>query len=290
MDRTATSVLVPERAAARTGVRRFTPAQIFFNGVLIILVIVDLLPFIWMFLDSFKTLQDLTNNLWLPHPWTLANFQEIVTRANFARALLNSILVAVPRVILALIMSAALGYIFAKYHFPGRDVLFAILLATMMVPFVVLLIPLYVTLSDFHLVNKLSALVVVAAFSTVGTFILRQSIHSIPDDLLDAARMDGASEFWIYARLILPLSSAPLAALAVFTFLFSWDDYLFPSIVLTDPTIQTLPLVLAGLRNIFWSRYELFSAGAMLTVAPVMLLYSFMQKQFIRGITLTGMK
>ena len=105
------------------------------------------------------------------------------------------------------------------------------------------------------------------------------------------SRIDGAGGFWIYSRLIVPLSKASmLSALAVFTFLGSWDDYLFPSILLTDPKIQTLPLVLASLRNIFWSRYELFSAGAMLTVGPVMLLYSFMQRQFIRGIALTGMK
>ena len=168
--------------------------------------------------------------------------------------------------------------------------LFAILISTMMVPFVVRLIPLYVTLSDFKLVNKLGSLVVIAMYSTIGTFILRQSIHDIPDDLLDAARIDGAGEFWIYSRLIVPLSKASLSALAIFAFLASWDDYMFPSILLTDPKIQTLPLVLAGLRNIFWSRYELFSAGAMLTVGPVMLLYSFMQRQFIRGIALTGMK
>jgi multiple sugar transport system permease protein len=251
---------------------------------------VDIVPLIWVVLASFKTLPDLASNPGWPHPWTFANYNEIITRANFLGAFMNSVYVAGTRVILALVTSSALGFVFSKYHFPGRDTLFAILLSTMMVPFVVRLIPLYMTLSDFKLTNHVESLIVIAMFSTIGTFILRQSIRDIPNELLDAARIDGASEFWIYIRLIIPLSKAPLSALAVFTFLFSWDDYLFPSILLTKPTVQTLPLVLAGLRSIFWSRYELFSAGAMLTVMPVMILYSAMQKQFVRGIALTGMK
>ncbi len=264
--------------------------QIAAHSVLILLVIADILPFVWMALGSFKTYRDLANNPGLPNPWTLANYYEIVTRANFAQAFLNSVLVATPRVFLACFTSAAVAYVFAKYRFPGRDLLFTLLLSTMMVPFVVTLVPLYVTLADLRLVNRLSALVVIAVFSTIGTFILRQSIMDIPDDLIEAARIDGAGEVWIYTRLIVPLCRAPLAALAVFTFLFSWDDYMFPSIVLTTPAVKTLPLVLAGLRSLYWQRYELYAAGSMLTVVPVMLLYAVMQRQFVRGIALTGLK
>jgi multiple sugar transport system permease protein len=108
--------------------------------------------------------------------------------------------------------------------------------------------------------------------------------------LIEAARIDGAGEIWIFWRIIIPLSTGPLAALAIFTFLFSWDDYILPSIVLTDPSIKTLPLVLAGLRNLYWQRYELYAAGSMLTVVPVMLLYALMQRHFVRGITLTGLR
>jgi multiple sugar transport system permease protein len=260
------------------------------HAVLIVLVLANTLPFLWMALGSFKTYPDLVQNPWWPKPWTWGNYAEIFTRANFARALLNSILVAVPRVLSACITSAAVGYVFAKYRFPGRDLLFLGLISTIMVPYVVTLIPLYVTLADFRLVNKLSALVVIALYSTTGTFILRQSIRDIPDDLLDAARIDGAGEIWIFTRLILPLSTAPMGALAVLTFLGSWDDFVFPSILLTDPNIKTVPLMLARLRNLYWDRYELFAAGSMTTVVPVMVLYAFMQRQFVRGIALTGLK
>ena len=257
---------------------------------LLLVVLSNVMPFVWMALGSFKTYPDLANNPWWPNPWTWTNYAAIVSRANFLQAFLNSVLVAAPRVALSCVTSAAVGYVFAKYRFPGRDLLFTLLLSTMMVPFVVVLIPLYITLADLRLVNSLTALVVIAVFSTIGTFILRQSIRDIPDDLIEAARIDGAGELWIFSRIVLPLSTGPLAALAIFTFLFSWDDFMFPSIILTDPAVKTLPLVLAGLRSLFWQRYELAAAGSMLTVMPVMLLYAIMQRNFVRGIALTGLK
>jgi multiple sugar transport system permease protein len=288
------TIVAPKVATGQQAIRvrwRLTGlGQVAAHTLLILVVSANVLPFVWMALGSFKTYPDLANNPGWPRPWTWANYAEIVSRANFVQAFLNSVLVAVPRVLLACLTSAAVGYVFAKYRFPGRDLLFTLLLSTMMVPFVVVLIPLYVTLAELRLVNNLSALVIVAVYSTIGTFILRQSIRDIPDDLIEAARMDGASELWIFWRLIIPLSTGPLAALAVFTFLFSWDDFMFPSIVLTDPAVKTLPLVLAGLRSLFWQRYELFAAGSMLTVVPVMLLYAVMQRHFVRGITLTGLK
>jgi len=126
--------------------------------------------------------------------------------------------------------------------------------------------------------------------STFGIFMMRQFMESIPNDLIDAGRIDGAGEWWIFTRLILPLATAPLAALAVFTFLGTWDGFLWPLVVLTSPQNQTLPLVLAGLRSLYWSRYELYAAGSMLTVLPVMILYAIASKQFVRGIAMTGLK
>lgn len=270
--------------------RSLNLGQVAGHVILMVVVVMNLLPIVWLVFASFKTYQDLTNNPWWPRPWTVANFQTILGRLNFPRAFLNSVIVAVPRVLLACLTSTATGYVFAKYEFPGRDILFVLLLSTMMVPFVVIMIPLYITLADLGLVNKLISLVIIAFFSTMGTFLLRQSIRDIPDDLMDAARIDGAGEFWIYSRLIVPLSKGPMSALAIFAFLTSWDSFMFPSIVLTDPKVKTLPLVLAGMQGIYWDRYELYAAGAMLTVVPVMILYAFMQRQFIEGITMTGFK
>ncbi|MCL5997237.1 MAG: carbohydrate ABC transporter permease [Chloroflexi bacterium] len=260
------------------------------HGVLILFSLAAVMPFVWMFLGSFKTYTDLASNSGLPNPWIWDNYVTIMSRASFPQAFLNSVLVAVPRVVLGCFTSVAVAYVFAKYKFPGQNVLFTLLLSTMMVPFVVVLIPLYITLSDLGMVNQLTSLIIIAVFSTFGTFLLRQSIRDIPNELIEAARIDGAGEIWIFSQVILPLSTSPLAALAIFTFLGSWDDFLFPGIILTTPTVKTLPLVLAGLRGLFWDRYELFAAGSMMTVAPVMLLYAIMQKQFVRGIALTGMK
>ena len=258
--------------------------------VLLVLVVADLLPFVWMFLGSFKTYADLARNPGWPNPWTWANYVEIFSRANFAKALLNSVFVAVPRVLFGCLTSVAMGYVFAKYHFPGRDGLFTLLISTMMVPFAVILVPLYVTLAGFRMIDNLTGLIVFGIYNTFGIFLLRQSIMGIPNELIEAARIDGAGEIWIFSRVILPLSGAPLAALAVVTFLSSWDDFLFPGVVLTDPAVKTLPLVLAGLRNLYWDRYELYAAGSMLTVAPVMILYAVMQRQFVRGIAMSGLK
>lgn len=264
--------------------------QVAAHGFLIAIVLVDLLPLVWMALGSFKQYGDLVHNFAFPNPWTLANYVELVSRVNFLQAFRNSVLVAVPIVFLACFTSAAVGYVFAKYRFPGRDLLFTLLLSTMMVPFVVTLVPLYVTLADLGLINKLGALIILGVFSTIGTFMLRQSINDIPDELIQAARVDGAGEIWIYRHIIIPLSKAPLAALATFTFLWTWDDYMLPSIVIRDPSTQTLPLLLAGLRHIYHERYELYVTGGMLTVVPVMLLYLAMRRHFIRGIALSGLK
>jgi multiple sugar transport system permease protein len=127
-------------------------------------------------------------------------------------------------------------------------------------------------------------------FSTFGIFMMRQFMESIPFELIDAARIDGASEWRIFFRLVLPMSTAPMAALAVFIFLGNWDGYLWPLVVLNSPDKQTLPLVLAGLRSLYWTRYEMWATGSMLTVTPVMIIYAFASRYFIQGIAMTGLK
>jgi len=261
------------------------------HGFLLVVCLVSVMPFLWMFLGSFKTYVELTTSMaLLPKTWTLSNYKAIVTRVNFLQAFQNSAVVASLVTISTLITSAAAGYVFAKYRFWGKERLFSVILSTMMVPFAVVVVPLYVTIANMGLANRLAGITVTGLFSTFGIFMMRQFMESLPSELIDAGRIDGASEWWIFLRVVLPLSASPLAALAVFTFLGNWDSYMWPLIVLTSPKTQTLPLVLAGLRSLYWSRYDLWTAGSMLTVAPVMLLYAVAQKQFIRGIAMTGMK
>ncbi len=282
--------------AARTANYRTATVleQLRVTGVHLILLAIaftSVMPFVWMFFGSFKTYVELTSGESLaPQVWTLDNYRAIIFRANFPQAFWNSTLVAVVVTLSVLLTSSSSAYVFAKYRFWGKEQLFVVILSTMMVPFAVVLVPLYVTIADIGLSNKLGGVIVTVLFSTFGIFLMRQFLEGIPSDLIDAGRIDGASEWWIFSRIIIPLSTAPMAALAVFTFLFNWDNFLWPLVVLTSPQTQTLPLVLAGLRSLYWERYDMWAAGSMLTVAPVMLLYALAQKQFIRGITMTGLK
>lgn len=259
--------------------------------VLIFLTFTSVMPFVWMFFGSFKNYVELTSGktLW-PVNWTVQNYIDIWQRASFPRGLLNTILITAIVTACVMITSAVAGYVFAKYRFWGKEQLFTVLLSTMMVPFAVVLVPLYITVADLDLTDKLGGVIVTGLCSTFGIFMMRQFMESIPNDLIDAGRIDGAGEFWIFTRVVMPLATAPLSALAVFTFLGSWDSFMWPMVVLTSPENRTLPLVLAGLRNLYWSRYELYAAGSMLTVVPVMILYAAASKQFVRGIAMTGLK
>ena len=265
--------------------------RIFPHIVLIILTFTSLMPFVWMFFGSFKNYVELTSSrTLLPINWTFDNYVQITQRLGFLRGFLNTTLVAVTVTLATLLTSSAAGYVFAKYRFWGREKLFTVLLSTMMVPFAVVLVPLYVTIANLALADKLLGIIITGLCSTFGIFLMRQFMESIPNDLIDAGRIDGAGEWWIFTRVVLPLAKSALSALAVFTFLGSWDSFLWPLVVLTSPENQTLPLVLAGLRSLYWSRYEMYAAGSMLTVLPVMIVYGVASKHFIRGIAMTGIK
>ena len=206
----------------------------------------------------------------MPKVWTLENYIEIIGRVNFPAAFSNSTLQATSVTLCSALTSAALGFIFAKYRFWGKEKLFTLLLSTMMIPFAVVLVPLYITIADLKMSNHLSGIIVTGLWSSFGLFLMRQFMESIPSELLDAARIDGASEWRIFFTIVLPMATSALAALIVFIFLFNWDNFLWPLVVLNSPEKQTLPLVLAGLRSLYWTRYEMWAAGSMLTVVPVM--------------------
>jgi multiple sugar transport system permease protein len=282
-------------ATRRTGAvaARFDAMLVAAHLLLIAVLVVSVVPFVWMLLGSFKDFNEIVQfpPTLLPRRPTLANYQQIVGRLDFPRAFLNSVVQTVVVTASTLLTSSATAYVFAKYRFWGKEQLFVVLLATMMVPFTVVLVPLYVVVAAWlHLGNTLWGVTVTGLCSTFGIFMMRQFIETVPNELLDAGRIDGASEWWIYRRLILPLASAPLAALGVFTALATWDAFLWPLVVLTSDEVKTLPLIVASMRNIYWTNYELWVTASMLTVAPVMLLYAVAQRQFMRGIAMTGLK
>ncbi len=255
------------------------------------MAVVALFPFVWMVFASFKPFKELVQSkALLPINWTTENYTEILTRVNFEVAVANSIYSAVTVTVITLLTSSALGFIFAKYRFWGKEYLFILLLSTMMVPFAVVLVPLYITIGDLNLVNKLWGFIITGLWSTFGVFLMRQFMEVIPYEYLDAARIDGASEWRIFFTIIIPLSTSPMAALGIFAFLANWDSFLWPLVVLNTPDKQTLPLLLAGLRSIYWARYDMWSAGSVMTTVPIILVYAFASKYFIRGMALTGIK
>lgn len=258
--------------------------------VLILAAVIAIAPFLWMLLTSFTIYGDALSPSLFGRTLTLNNYKEILERANFLAAFRNSVLVAVPSTLVVVLTSTAAGYPFAKYTFPGKELLFTLLLITMMIPFTAIVIPLFITMRDLGLVNSLNGLIVTGLCSTFGIFLMRQAIAGIPNDYIDAARVDGAGEFWILFWVIAPLVRPAMATLAVLTFLGNWDSYLWPSILIRTPDNQTLPMLLASMRSLFFERFNIWSAGSMLTVVPVMILFVFAQRYFTKGLALAGLK
>jgi multiple sugar transport system permease protein len=253
---------------------------------------VMLLPFYWMVMTAFKPQGEIMRLpvTWWPKEITLKHWQDAFRVANFGRYFLNSTFVTTLVVLGNLLTSAMAGYVFAKFRFWGRDVLFLIVLAGLMVPWYVPLIPLYELMVRFHWDNTFWGIIVPSLYTPLGIFLLRQYIHSIPNDLMDAARIDGANEYDIFFRLILPLCAPALAALAIFALTYTWNDFLWPFLVLDNPKLWTLPVGLARLRGRFTTDYGLVMAAATITTLPLLTFFFLAQKRFVEGITLTGLK
>jgi multiple sugar transport system permease protein len=256
--------------------------------------LLTLLPFVWMFFGSFKTSAEIVRvppTFWPQNP-TLENYQEILTdpRVPLFRFYLNSLIVAVGVVILTLFTSSLAGYIFAKYQFYGKSVLFVLVLSTIMVPFPVLMIPTYLILVQLGLIDTLWSLIIPAGVNAFGIFLMKQFIESLPNELIDAARIDGASEWGIYWRIILPQVGPALATLSILTFMFNWNNYLWPLIVITTNERRTLPIMLTWYNGLNYQRYDTVMAASVLVVVPVLIVYVFFQRWIVEGFSLSGLK
>lgn len=218
------------------------------------------------------------------------NYSEAWTLVPFGRYFLNSLLVSLCVTLGQLATCSLGGYAFSRLRFPGRDAVFLLYLATLMIPGPVLTVPIYLLLREYHLLNTYQGVILPGLFSAYGTFLLRQFFLTIPTELEDAARIDGAGRFLVYLRIILPLSGPALAALATFVFIGSWNDFFWPSIVLTDPDMLTLPVGLAHLNDIYLFDYGRLMAGSMISLAPAILMYVMFQRFITRGVVMTGLK
>jgi multiple sugar transport system permease protein len=243
-------------------------------------------PFLWMALSAFKTRRDLTASppVWLPSEWTLSNFG----------ALLNSLVVAVLVTLCNLLFCSMLGYALAKLEFTGRSKVFGVVLAALMVPGNLLILPLYVLMTKLGLIDTYAGLVLPFAAGAFGVFLMRQFMQSIPDELLEAARIDGAGEWYIFWRIVLPLVKPALATLTIFTFLGSWNNFVWPLIATNDPDKYTLPVALATFANdpnrTVGGGNGMLMAGSLLVVLPVLLVFVVLQRHFTQGIATAGLK
>ncbi len=270
-------------------------SRLFFTATWIFLAIAAaaiLLPFVWMVLTSFKPESDVfayPPRLW-PNIWTLENYTDIWQQIPMLRFFINSVVFAGSVTIISLFLDSLAAYAFSRLKFPGRDILFLFVLIALMLPFQVTFIPVYVTVQSMGLLNSFAGLIIPRATNAFGIFMLRQFFNGIPHELDDAARIDGATEFYIYSRVILPLSGPALATLAVFHFMYNWNDFLWPLLITKTTEMRNLPAGLAlfmGQHNI---EYGLIMAGATLALLPLFIAFLFAQKYFVQSIVMTGLK
>lgn len=263
------------------------------RGVLLTTVaLVALVPLVWTVLGSFKSPTELASRpptFW-PESWALTNYTAALTRFDFATYLGNSILVTVGATALTLAVNSMAAYALAKYNFRGKNVLFLLTLATIMIPLQVILIPVYQVVAAFGLVNSLWGLIIPAAATPTGVFLLRQYMLTIPDELIEAARVDGSGELRTFVQIVLPLCRPALAVLTIFSVMWRWNDFLWPLVVAQRESVYTLPVALARFNAEETVPFNLILAMSVVSIIPVIILFLFFQKQIATGIANTGIK
>jgi len=267
-------------------------APVAVNGLLAALAAITLFPLVWMLAVSLMTPGEASAYPppLLPRSATLANYRELFAHAGMLRYVLNSIVLAAGVTAVSLLFNVAAGYAFAKLRFPGRTRLFRLMLGALVIPSQVAMVPLFLLLKELGLVNSYGGVIVPAMASIFGIFLVRQYALSIPDDLLDAARIDGASELHIFRVVVVPLLKPIIITLAVFTLLGTWNDFMWPLIVLSDQSLYTLPVALAGLSREHVADNELMMAGAVVTTVPVLALFLLLQRYYVQGLMAGSVK
>ncbi len=260
--------------------------------LLVLVAVVTLVPLVWMVSASFMPTGQASAfpPPFMPRQVTLEHYIRLFTGMKLARYLFNSAFLSLSVTVISLVINSMAGYAFAKYRFRGRDPLFKALIASMVIPSQVTMLPLFLMLNKMGLINTYMGVIIPGMAGIFGIFLIRQFAISIPDSLIEAARMDGASDFRIYWSLILPLCKPILITLAIFTFMGTWNDFLWPLIVMTDDSMYTLPVAIANLSLEHVQDTELMMAGAVMTVAPVLILFAAVQKYYISGIMAGSLK
>ncbi|MGH2533009.1 MAG: carbohydrate ABC transporter permease [Thermomicrobiales bacterium] len=269
------------------------PARLLAWVILCAGAIIMLLPIFWLISTSLKAPGQIFRfpPEWMPNPVQWQNYPDALTAMPFGRYVLNTLVITLANVVGVLLSSSLAAYGFARLRFPGRDALFVLVLSSLMLPQTVILIPRYIEFRELGWIDTWLPLIVPNFFgSAYFIFLLRQFFRTIPRDLSDAARVDGASELRIFWQIILPLSRPALAVVAIFTFLFNWNDFLEPLIYISSPDKFTVALGLASFRGLFATQWHLLMAASTVMILPVVVLFFVLQRYFVRGVVLTGIK
>jgi len=259
--------------------------KVLLHAALIAGGLVTLFPLLWMLAASFMSNGEATTYPphVVPHAPTLDQYRALFVRLNIGRAFFSSTVIAIITTLFSLLFNSMAGYAFAKLRFGGRDRMFRLLLAALVIPAQVGMLPLFLLMKSLGLVNTYWGVIIPSLASVFGIFLIRQFMLSVPQELLEAARIDGAGEWRIYWSVVMPLARPILATLAIFTFMTTWNDFMWPLIVLSDESRYTLPVSLANLVGEHAQDVELMMAGSVLTVLPVLALFLFLQRYYIAG-------
>lgn len=280
------------RWGTATGRPAPTTGAVLRGSVLFVGALLMLVPVLWAVLSSFKTPAELSARppSVLPGQFATENYSQALSSFSFGQYFVNSVVVTVAATALTLTINSMAAYALAKYNFRGRDALFLLTLATIMIPLQVILLPVYQVVSSLGLVNSLWGLIIPPAATPTGVFLLRQYMLTIPDEPLEAARIDGAGEFQIFWRIVLPLCRPALAVLAIFSVIWRWNDFLWPLIIAQDEAVYTLPVALARFSSQQVVPFNLVLAMSVLSILPVIIIFLLTQRQIVTGIAQTGLK
>jgi len=252
--------------------------------------LVMVVPFVWTVSSALKEEVNVQDGKFIPSPITFKNFENAWTKGNFGKAYRNSLIVGFFVTFGQVATSALAAYAFARIKFPGRDKIFLSYLGTMMIPFVVITIPNFILLKNFGLLDTLPGLILPVIFNAYGVFMLRQFFLGIPTSLEEAAVIDGANKMNIFLKIILPLSKAALATLVTFNFIFTWNDFMWPLIVINSDEWKTLPLMLSTFQGQYSSEITLIMAASLIVLLPVLIIFVLNQRFITKGITMSGLK
>jgi multiple sugar transport system permease protein len=267
-------------------------SNIFLNIFLIAGSIITIFPLIWMFLSSIKPLKEIIQMppKFLPDNPTLYNFKELFHTLPFMRFMFNSLFVTISSTFILVMIASLTGFVFAKFNFYGKKIMYPIILSTMMVVDQVIVLPLYLMMIRVHLNNTYIALIIPFIVTGFSVFLMRQFISTIPNELIEAAVIDGATYPKIYFKIILPLIYPALGAIAIFNFIWMWNMLMWPVIVVDTEKMMTLPVAMSRFTSMYMTRYDLSMAAAAISTIPVLIAYLSIQKMFVKGIALTGIK